>query len=109
MIPVQAPAPRTATPTRGAPPVRGATPVRAQPSEGAPSTPPTSVDGAPVADALVAAEERAEVSLDQKRLGFDQMLRERAELERESNALRDLAMEQAKRDDELLKKSISMI
>jgi hypothetical protein len=83
--------------------------VRAQPPEGAPPAPPTTVDGAPVADALVAAEERAEVSLDQKRLGFDQMLRERAELERESNALRDLAMEQAKRDDELLKKSISMI
>jgi hypothetical protein len=102
MIPIQAPTPRTSAPARTAP-------VRAQPPEGAPPAPPTAVDGAPVADALVAAEERAEVSLDQKRLGFDQMLRERAELERESNALRDLAMEQAKRDDELLKKSISMI
>jgi hypothetical protein len=104
MIPIQAPTPRTSTPARATAPVRGA-----QSPEGGPPASPTTVDGAPVADALVAAEERAEVTLDQKRLGFDQMLRERAELERESNALRDLAMEQAKRDDELLKKSISMI
>ena len=102
MIPVQAPAPRIATPSRAT------APVRAQPPDEAPPSAPTAVDGAPVA-ALIAAEERAETTLDQKRLGFDQMLRERAELERECNALRDLAMDQAKRDDELLKKSIAMI
>jgi hypothetical protein len=103
MIPVQAPATRVATPSRAT------APGRSQPPDEAPPSAPTAVDGAPVADALIAAEERAETTLDQKRLGFDQMLRERAELERECNALRDLAMDQAKRDDELLKKSIAMI
>ena len=44
-----------------------------------------------------------------QRMQFDTVLRQRAELDREMNALRDLAMEQVKRDDELLKKWIALI
>jgi len=68
---------------------------------------------APLTDQLLAkamlAAERAQAAIDEKRMAFDQMMRMRAELEREGNALRDLAVEQAKRDDEYLKKCISMI
>jgi hypothetical protein len=67
----------------------------------------------PMADQLLAkamlAAERAQSALDERRMAFDQMLRERTEIEREGNSLRDLAVEQAKRDDEYLKKCISMI
>jgi hypothetical protein len=38
-----------------------------------------------------------------KQHGFDDMVRIRAELERESNALRDLAMAQVKRDDQAMR------
>lgn len=48
-------------------------------------------------------------ALEEQREAFDQITRVQAELERETNALRDLAMEQVKHDDELLKKWIALI
>jgi hypothetical protein len=40
---------------------------------------------------------------------FDRMMQERAELQREANALRDLAMEQVKKDDALMGAWIKLI
>lgn len=40
---------------------------------------------------------------------FDAQMEERAELEREANALRDMMLAQLKADDEALKKYIAMI
>ncbi len=48
-------------------------------------------------------------ALEQQHERFDFIARVQAELERETNALRDLAMEQIKQDDELLKKWIELI
>jgi hypothetical protein len=53
----------------------------------------------PEADAQIAAEER----------DFDRMLMQRSELEREANALRDLALAQAKRDDAAMREWIKLI
>jgi hypothetical protein len=56
--------------------------------------------GPPDEDAVaLAAEQRA----------FNHMLAERAELQRESNAIQDLAVEQMKRDDQLMRAMIKMI
>jgi len=95
-------------PARPSAPPRGGTTKNAAPD-------PTDDDAAraPMADQLLAkaliAAQRAQAELDEKRMAFDEMLRARAEIERENNSLRDLAVEQAKRDDEYLKKCISMI
>ena len=66
-----------------------------------------------IAAAVVAAQSSAEGTDEtaalQQRMQFDTVLRQRAELDRELNALRDLSMEQVKRDDELLKKWIALI
>ncbi len=43
------------------------------------------------------------------RVEFDETQAERAELLREANVLRDMALEQQKRDDEILKKWIALI
>lgn len=40
---------------------------------------------------------------------FDDLMEERAEIEREANALRDMMLAQLKADDEALKKYIAMI
>jgi hypothetical protein len=48
-------------------------------------------------------------ALAQQAQAFDNAVRLRSETEREMNALRDLSMEQIKRDDELLKKWITLI
>lgn len=48
-------------------------------------------------------------ALDRQRQEFDFITKVRAETERETNALRDLAMEQMKYDDALLKKWIALI
>ena len=48
-------------------------------------------------------------ALEQQREQFDFITRVQAELERETNALRELAMEQMKQDDEMLKKWIELI
>ncbi|MGD0473725.1 MAG: hypothetical protein ABSB70_10985 [Candidatus Velthaea sp.] len=60
--------------------------------------------------ALVARATTAEdEALERQREEFDFVTRVRAETEREINALRDMAMEQMKQDDELLKKWIALI
>ena len=95
-------------PARPSAPPRGGTTTTAAPD-------PTDDDAvsSPMADQLLAkaliAAQRAQAELEEKRMAFDEMLRARAEIERENNSLRDLAVEQAKRDDEYLKKCISMI
>ncbi len=48
-------------------------------------------------------------ALERQREEFDFVTRARAEIERETNALRDMAMEQMKQVDELLKKWIELI
>jgi hypothetical protein len=61
-------------------------------------------------EALVArATTPEDAALEKQREDFDLVTRVRAETERELNALRDMAMEQMKNDDELLKKWIALI
>jgi ATP-dependent Clp protease ATP-binding subunit ClpA len=50
-----------------------------------------------------------QLRLDRMKADFNEAQEERSELLRESNALRDMALEQAKKDDEVLKKYIAMI
>ncbi len=50
-----------------------------------------------------------QVRLDRLKTEFDLDQQERAELLREMNVLRDMAIEQQKKDDELLKKWIALI
>ena len=56
-----------------------------------------------------AAQQQDEIVIEGERQAFDQMMQQRAELERERNALQALAMEQRKHDDEILKEWIKMI
>jgi len=44
-----------------------------------------------------------------RQAAFDRMLKERAELEREANAISQLSVEQAKRDNELMQAWIKLI
>jgi hypothetical protein len=55
------------------------------------------------------ADEEAQLRIDRMRAEFDNAQSERAELMREMNVLRDMALEQQKRDDEVLKKWIALI
>jgi hypothetical protein len=50
-----------------------------------------------------------EVALLAQQAAFDRMMQLRAELQREANAMRDLAMEQIKRDDQLMNTWIKLI
>jgi hypothetical protein len=50
-----------------------------------------------------------DVALLQQQAAFDQMMEIRAELQREANAMRDLAMEQIKRDDAVMNQWIKLI
>ncbi len=62
--------------------------------------------------ALVAEQTRQQeqqLRLDRMKADFNESQQERAEMLREMNALRDMAIEQAKKDDDVLKKYISMI
>lgn len=54
-------------------------------------------------------DQETQVRLDGMRAEFDNAQAERAELMREANVLRDMALEQQKRDDEILKKWIALI
>ena len=47
--------------------------------------------------------------MDRMKADFNASQEERSEQMREMNALRDMAVEQAKKDDEILKKYIAMI
>jgi molybdopterin biosynthesis enzyme len=50
-----------------------------------------------------------DVALLQQQAAFDHMMEIRAELQREANAMRDLAMEQIKRDDAVMNQWIKLI
>jgi hypothetical protein len=50
-----------------------------------------------------------QTEIDRIHAGFDADAAERAEYQREMNVLRDMAMEQQKHDDEILKKWIALI
>jgi len=50
-----------------------------------------------------------DVDLAARQSAFDRMLKERAELEREANAISQLTVQQAKRDDELMQAWIKLI
>jgi hypothetical protein len=81
--------------------------------------PPEAADGDPVETAtdietrIAALVARAttpeDEALERQREEFDLVTRIRAESDREVNALRDMAMEQMKHEDELLKKWIALI
>lgn len=82
--------PRTAAPrTTGTHPARPARPAHA------PAAPEP-----PSADDLALLAQQAQ---------FDMMMQERAEAQREANALRDLAMEQLKHDDQAMRAWIKLI
>jgi len=69
-------------------------------------------DGTPTSrltDLVVRATTPEDEALEQQREEFDLVATAQAETEREINALRDMAMEQVKHDDELLKKWIELI
>lgn len=54
-------------------------------------------------------QQRLQAHLDRIKAQFNATQEERAEMLREMNALRDMALEQSKKDDEVLKKYIAMI
>jgi len=56
-----------------------------------------------------AHQQELQFKLDRMKADFNQAQEARAETLREMNALRDMALEQAKKDDEVLKKYIAMI
>ncbi len=66
------------------------------------------VDAA-LAEALAKVSTPADQELAKQQAEFDRMLALKAEQQREANAIRDMAMEQLKKDDEVLKKWIAMI
>lgn len=61
------------------------------------------------AKAPTGADTQSDDAIEAEREAFDFRLAERAELLRESNALRDMMLAQLKADDEALKKYIAMI
>jgi flagellar motility protein MotE (MotC chaperone) len=100
-----------------APPAAGAGEVPARVDDTAESSPDTA---ATVADqfskhvevallAQQAHQQELQTRLDRMKADFNQAQEERSEMLREMNALRDMALEQAKKDDEVLKKYIAMI
>lgn len=99
-----------APPTRLPAPTRTPSPVGAAPG----SDGPEAADAQAATDAQIAAlvarvSTPEDEALERQREEFDFVTQVRAETEREINALRDMAMEQMKHDDELLKKWIELI
>jgi hypothetical protein len=66
------------------------------------------VDAA-VAEALAKVSTPADQALAKQQAAFDRMMALKAEQQREANVIRDMAMEQLKADEEVLKKWIEMI
>ncbi|MFN2461771.1 MAG: hypothetical protein ABR591_13990 [Candidatus Velthaea sp.] len=62
-----------------------------------------------IAAALAQEPLAAEAALERSRERFDLMARVRAETDRETTVLRELALDEMKREDELLKKWIALI
>ncbi len=112
----------------------GATPIAAGDVAGRPSLQPITNPSAPLDEtgdstpdvaetlaqrfsrraeaALVAQQseqQQLQLRLDRVRASFNASQEMRAERQRQANALRDMAIEQAKKDDEILKKYIAMI
>ena len=56
-----------------------------------------------------AHQQELQFKLDRMKADFNQAQEAHSEMLREMNALRDMAIEQAKKDDEVLKKYIAMI
>ena len=54
-------------------------------------------------------QQELQARMDRMKADFNAAQEERSEMMREMNALRDMAVEQAKKDDEILKKYIAMI
>ncbi len=101
-----------------APPALAPAPLLAEPldvtAESVPDTAATLADDLSrrVAALMVAQHDQdagRQVRLDRLRAEFDADQAERAEYQREMNVLRDMAVEQQKRDDEFLKKMIALI
>jgi hypothetical protein len=87
-------------------------PARAHPRAGARPSLDERIE-ASVASALDEALKKvatpADAELAARQSAFDRMLKERAELEREQNAISQLTLQQAKRDDELMQAWIKLI
>jgi hypothetical protein len=100
-----------APPTRFTTPARtSSTPAGAPPEAGeSDSTEAPAELEARIAALVARATTPEDEALERQREEFDFVTRARAETEREINALRDMAMEQMKHEDELLKKWISLI
>jgi len=84
--------------TRPAAPAAGAARVRKKPAG----------EAAAIADTLT-QEREEQVALVAQQATFDLQMQQKTEFQREANALRDLQIEQMKRDDEIVKKLIGMI
>jgi hypothetical protein len=80
---------------------------KAKPPAGAAAHPPHATAHAAAHPAVPASPE--DVALLAQQAAFDRMMQLRAELQREANAMRDLAMEQVKRDDQLMNAWIKLI
>jgi len=65
-------------------------------------------EAAAIADTFAQEREEQTVQVAQQ-AAFDLQMQQKTELQREANALRDLQIEQMKRDDEIIKKLIGMI
>ncbi len=72
-------------------------------------TPPRYVTARGSAKAAAGADPQSDDAVEAERVAFDLRLAERAELLRESNAMRDMMLAQLKADDEALKKYIALI
>jgi hypothetical protein len=104
LLPVRSPVPARAQAPR---------PARAPAKAKAPAAHPAAHDGVH-ATAHAAAHPAApagpeDVALLAQQAAFDRMMQLRAELQREANAMRELAMEQVKRDDQLMNAWIKLI
>ncbi len=95
-------------PLRPLPPTRGSAAPR-----GTGRAPSAKAAAHPAAHATAAHADAVptpqDVALLQQQAAFDQMMQIRAELQREANAMRDLAMEQIKRDDAVMNQWIKLI
>jgi hypothetical protein len=97
---------RLSTPARA--PSTGPGAGTADPADPESAETPAEVD-ARIAALVARATTAEDEALERQREEFDVVTRVRAETEREINALRDMAIEQMKHEDELLKKWIALI
>ena len=110
---VLSPARRAPAPPAQKPSGEGAQPLDVT-AESVPDTAATlSEEAARRVETLLVAQHTQDASrqirLDRIRAEFDADQAERSEYQREMNVLRDMALEQQKRDDEFLKKMIALI